>query len=55
VFASGDEFLDHDAVFGVRPSLIIDFTEWPPGVAPGGKLLDEPYFVAEFGISLGQV
>jgi hypothetical protein len=51
-FASGDEFPGHDAVFGVRPSLIIDFTEQPPGTAPDAKLVDEPFFVAEFDIVL---
>jgi hydroxyquinol 1,2-dioxygenase len=27
VFAAGDEYLDTDAVFGVKQSLIADFTE----------------------------
>jgi hydroxyquinol 1,2-dioxygenase len=36
VFAAGDEYLDSDAVFGVKNSLIREFTLRPPGQLPDG-------------------
>lgn len=36
VFRNGDRYLDSDAVFGVRSSLIADWIEHPPGVTPNG-------------------
>ncbi|MDX6239398.1 MAG: hydroxyquinol 1,2-dioxygenase [Kribbellaceae bacterium] len=43
VFAAGDEYLSNDAVFGVKDSLITDFTEHPPGTAPDGRPQPHPY------------
>lgn len=37
VFVNGDQYLDSDAVFAVKNSLIRDFTQEAPGVAPDGK------------------
>ncbi|MBO0767485.1 MAG: hypothetical protein J2O48_02245 [Solirubrobacterales bacterium] len=38
IFPAGDELLDADAVFGVRPSLIKDFQRQPPGTpTPDGR------------------
>jgi hydroxyquinol 1,2-dioxygenase len=38
IFVGGGEFLDRDAVFGVKDSLIADFEEQPDGSpAPGGR------------------
>ena len=39
VFRDGDEYLDSDAVFGVRNSLIGDFVSHPDGIAPDGSVL----------------
>ena len=36
IFVAGDPYLDRDAVFGVKESLITDFTEHPPGPGPEG-------------------
>ncbi len=36
LFVSGDQYLDSDAVFAVKNSLIRDFTREAPGVAPDG-------------------
>jgi hydroxyquinol 1,2-dioxygenase len=36
VFASGDRWLDDDAVFGVKASLVADFVDHPTGEAPPG-------------------
>jgi hydroxyquinol 1,2-dioxygenase len=40
VFRAGDPYLDSDAVFGVKNSLIRVFTEQPPGIAPDGRRMD---------------
>ena len=42
-FVSGDQYLDSDAVFAVKNSLIRDFTHEAPGVAPDGKRVDVPW------------
>jgi hydroxyquinol 1,2-dioxygenase len=52
VFAAGDEHLHDDAVFGVKDSLIADFTEHPPGTAPDGRTLDEPYSTVQYDLVL---
>jgi hydroxyquinol 1,2-dioxygenase len=52
VFADGDEFLDSDAVFGVKSSLIAPFIDHAPGVAPDGRLLDEPFTTMEYDLVL---
>jgi hydroxyquinol 1,2-dioxygenase len=50
VFVAGDEYLGTDAVFGVKPSLIADFAEHPPGIAPDGRVTDEPYATVEYDL-----
>jgi protocatechuate 3,4-dioxygenase beta subunit len=52
IFAAGDEHLHHDAVFGVKDSLVVEFVEHPPGTAPDGRALDGPWTTAEFAIVL---
>ena len=44
IFRNGDDFLDSDAVFGVRSTLISDWTSQQPGVAPDGTSMAEPYY-----------
>jgi len=43
LFVSGDQYLDTDAVFAVKNSLIRDFIEEAPGIAPDGKKIDTPW------------
>jgi hydroxyquinol 1,2-dioxygenase len=52
VFAAGDEYLDNDAVFGVKESLIADFTDHPAGTAPDGRVLDRPYATVQYDLVL---
>jgi hydroxyquinol 1,2-dioxygenase len=40
LFVDGDQYLDSDAVFAVKNSLIRDFTRQAPGAAPDGKKMD---------------
>jgi hydroxyquinol 1,2-dioxygenase len=42
IFVRGDELLGRDSVFGVRDSLVMDFTPQPPGTpAPDGRDLGD--------------
>jgi hydroxyquinol 1,2-dioxygenase len=42
-FVAGDPYLDRDAVFGVKDSLIAEFTEHEPGPGPDGRELTGPW------------
>ena len=52
LFVSDSEYLDSDAVFGVRNSLIVDFVPRQPGTAPDGRVLDGPWFDAKYDFKL---
>ncbi|MDE2627930.1 MAG: intradiol ring-cleavage dioxygenase [Burkholderiales bacterium] len=47
IFRSGDPYLDSDAVFGVRSSLISDYVRHDPGPAPDGTNLDVPFYTMD--------
>ena len=53
VFAEGDEYLDTDAVFGVKENLIAPFVRHEPGVAPDGKQMDVPFYTMSYDHVLG--
>jgi hydroxyquinol 1,2-dioxygenase len=52
VFEAGEEYLDTDAVFGVKESLITEFVRHEPGTAPEGTGLDVPYYTARYDFVL---
>ena len=52
VFAAGDEHLDSDAVFGVKESLIADFTRHEPGTAPDGTRTTAPFYTVGYDFVL---
>lgn len=52
VFREGDRYLDSDAVFGVRSSLVADWVEHPAGVAPDGSSVDVPFCTLEYDFVL---
>lgn len=52
LFPRGDRYLDSDAVFGVRESLIIDYDRHEPGIAPDGRRLAQPYYTARYDFRL---
>ncbi len=52
VFRNGDKYLDSDAVFGVRSSLIADWVAHAPGTAPDGTQSDVPFFTLDFDFVL---
>ena len=52
VFAEGDEYLDSDAVFGVKDSLVTDFVRHESGTAPDGTEIDIPYYTMSYDFVL---
>lgn len=52
VFVNGDQYLDSDAVFGVKDSLIGSFVRHQPGTAPDGKAMAEPYYTLNYDFKL---
>jgi hydroxyquinol 1,2-dioxygenase len=52
VFRDRDEYLDSDAVFGVRSSLIGDFVSHRDGVAPDGSTQTKPFHTLKFDFVL---
>ncbi|HTK09939.1 MAG TPA: intradiol ring-cleavage dioxygenase [Ktedonobacteraceae bacterium] len=52
VFKEGDQYLDSDAVFGVRSSLITSFDRHEPGIAPDGKKMDVPFYTMHYDFFL---
>jgi hydroxyquinol 1,2-dioxygenase len=54
VFRSGDQYLDSDAVFGVRSSLIADWQEHGSGLAPDGTEIATSYSTLDFTFVLNR-
>lgn len=54
VFRDGDRYLDSDAVFGVRSTLVADWVRHPPGIAPDGTRVDAPYYTLDFDFVLNR-
>lgn len=52
VFRRDDEYLDSDAVFGVRSSLIGDWVRHESGVAPDGTPMQQPFYTLDFDFVL---
>ena len=52
IFAAGDPYLDIDAVFGVRNSLIAPFPLQPAGTAPNGSARATPYYALSWDFVL---
>lgn len=52
VFAEGDGYLDSDAVFGVKSSLITPFARHEPGIAPDGRQMDKPFSTMRYDFAL---
>jgi hydroxyquinol 1,2-dioxygenase len=52
VFVDGDPYLDGDAVFGVKSSLIAPFERHQPGPAPDGTTRDAPFWTVSYDLVL---
>lgn len=55
VFRSDGPYLESDAVFGVRASLIADWVRHEPGTAPDGSVLETPFYTMDFTFVLPPV
>lgn len=55
VFRDEDQYLDSDAVFGVRSSLIADWVWHEAGIAPDGSRVDVPFYTLDFDFVLNPV
>lgn len=55
VFRTDGDYLDSDAVFGVRSSLIADWKEHPAGeTAPNGQIIDEVFYTLNYDFVLNR-
>ncbi len=52
VFVEGDPYLESDAVFAVKNSLVADFKRQDPGLAPDGKRMDRPFYTVRYEFAL---
>ena len=52
VFVAGDPYLQSDAVFGVKESLIANFTLKPASEAPPGKAGEDAFFYLAYDFQL---
>jgi hydroxyquinol 1,2-dioxygenase len=52
LFVKGTPYLDSDAVFAVKDSLIVDFERHEPGKAPDGEVMDVPFYTCEYDFRL---
>ena len=52
LFVAGAPYLDSDAVFAVKDSLIVEFEKHAPGTAPTGERMDVPFYTAEYDFRL---
>jgi hydroxyquinol 1,2-dioxygenase len=54
LFAAGSQYIDSDAVFGVKESLVTPFAKHPAGTAPDGTKIDVPYYTVNYDFKLRQ-
>ncbi|MGE5333184.1 MAG: intradiol ring-cleavage dioxygenase [Nitrososphaerota archaeon] len=55
IFAEGDPYLDTDAVFGVKTSLIAPFERHAAGSAPDGRRMDAPFSTMRYDFVLAPI
>ena len=52
LFVAGSDYLDSDAVFGMKESLVAQFERHPPGICPYGEHLDTPFYTVNYDFRL---
>jgi hydroxyquinol 1,2-dioxygenase len=52
LFVAGSPYIESDAVFGVRPSLVVDFEQHPAGQAPDGTAQATTWWSAHYDFRL---
>jgi hydroxyquinol 1,2-dioxygenase len=55
LFVAGSQYLDSDAVFGMKESLVAQFDRHPPGVGPNGERMDTPFYTVSYDFRLRPV
>ncbi len=54
LFVADSDYLDSDAVFGMKESLVAKFHKHPPGKAPTGELVGTAFYTVEYDFRLRQ-
>lgn len=52
LFVAGGDYLDSDAVFGMKESLVARFERHPAGRGPDGKPVDTPFYTVNYDFRL---
>ncbi len=52
LFVANSPYIESDAVFGVRPSLIVDFEPHAAGQAPDGRVMNQSFWSAHYDFRL---
>jgi hydroxyquinol 1,2-dioxygenase len=52
LFVAGSPYLDSDAVFGMKESLVVPFERHPPGRGPDGERVDAPFYTVTYDFRL---
>jgi hydroxyquinol 1,2-dioxygenase len=52
LFVKDAPYLDSDAVFAVKDSLIVEFERHEPGKAPTGEAMNVPFYTCEYDFRL---
>jgi hydroxyquinol 1,2-dioxygenase len=52
LFVAGSEYLDSDAVFGMKQSLVAQFNRHPPGIGPHGERMDTAFYTVNYDFRL---
>jgi hydroxyquinol 1,2-dioxygenase len=52
LFVAGSQYLDSDAVFGMKESLVAQFDRHPPGTGPDGERVDVPFYTVNYDFRL---
>ncbi|MGH8137194.1 MAG: dioxygenase [Steroidobacteraceae bacterium] len=52
LFVAGSQYLDSDAVFGMKESLVAQFDRHSAGVGPNGERMDTPFYTVRYDFRL---
>jgi hydroxyquinol 1,2-dioxygenase len=52
LFVAESPYLDSDAVFGMKESLVAQFDRHPPGVGPNGERVETPFYTVSYDFRL---
>jgi len=52
LFVAGSQYLDSDAVFGMKESLVVQFERHPAGAGPDGERVDTPFYTVSYDFRL---